>query len=355
MRTVLPIRFLLLLILLLASAACGSPTPEGPIPTPVELFAATLNPTRRASPTPRPIQSPTPRATLTLTPTTTSTPNPLQPTLYPADAPPQGTIAPDILTQVAPQVEVTLPPDSTLVGRSVEGRGIVARTFGRGSKPLLLIGGIHGGWEVNTVVLMNELITYFDENPDQIAPGLSLEIIPAANPDGLLRGRSPEGRLNANSVDLNRNWSCDWEAAATWQDRTVSGGEQPFSEPESAALADHILLTQPLAVIFYHSAAGGVFPGECEGDHGSQVFGHIYGEAAGYPSDGDWGYYTVTGDASNWVDLQSIPAITVELQTWTDTEFQRNLDGLMAVQCELARRLLDPATQRWAAAQCPGQ
>ena len=185
------IRPLILLALLLASAACGSPTPEGPLPTPLELFAATLNPTRRASPTPRPIQSPTPRPSATPPPTRTPTPNPLQPTLLAGDAPPQGTIDPALLTQVAPVVDATLPPDTTLVGRSVEGRGILSRTFGRGTHPLLLVGGIHGGWEVNTVVLMNELITYFADHPDAIAPGLAVEIIPAANPDGLPRGPQP--------------------------------------------------------------------------------------------------------------------------------------------------------------------
>ncbi len=342
-----------LFLLLFAAAGCvvqpADPlTPEAP----VELVTATPLPTRRPSPTPRPIHSPTPRPTITLTPTLTRTPNPRLPTLVSTDAPPPGTVDPALLTQVAPDSADHLPAGTTLIGRSAEGRAILARRFGSGSRALLLVGGTHGGWEVNSVVLMNELITYFAEHPEAVAPGLAIEIIPALNPDGLLRGRTAEGRLNAHSVDLNRNWSCDWSAEAIWQDRLVSGGEEPFSEPESAALADHILFSQPVAVLFYHSAAGGVFPGACEGDHGSQVLGRYYGEAAAYPYDAVWTSYDVTGDASNWVDGQGIASITVELQTWTESEFDRNLAGLMAIQCELARRQIDPTTQTWVSAHC---
>lgn len=343
------------LLLLFAAAGCGTPPPDPlTLEAPVELVTPTPPPTRRPSPTPHPIQSPTARPTATLTPTVTRTPNPRLPTLVSTDAPPPGTVDPALLTQVAPDAADHLPGGTSLIGRSVEGRAILARRFGQGTRALLLVGGTHGGWEVNTVVLMNELITYFAGQPEAVAPGLAIEIIPALNPDGLLRGRTPEGRMNARNVDLNRNWSCDWAAEAIWQDRTVSGGEQPFSEPESAALADHILFSQPVAVLFYHSAAGGVFPGACEGDHGSQVLGRYYGTAAAYPSDAAWTSYEVTGDASNWVDGQGIASITVELQTWTESEFDRNLAGIMAVQCELARRQIDPTTQRWVSVHCVG-
>jgi hypothetical protein len=201
---------------------------------------------------------------------------------------------------------------------------------------------------------MNRLIDHFTEEPESVAPGLSLVIIPALNPDGLAKGRTVDGRFNANGVDLNRNWSCEWSPDATWQDRRVDAGEEPFSEPETAALADYILLNPPAAVIFYHSAANGVFAGACNGDHGSQVLGHVYGRASTYPSDGAFTAYELTGEASNWVDGQGIPAIAVELQNWTDPEFERNLAGVMAVQCELARQAADDRTRDWVSAYCVG-
>ena len=170
-----------------------------------------------------------------------------------------------------------------------------------------------------------------------------------------MKGRTADGRFNANGVDLNRNWGCGWEPDAFWQDMRVDPGPEPFSEPESAALADYILVNAPTAVLFYHSAANGIFAGSCNGDHGSQTLGHVYGRAATYASDGRFDAYPVTGDASNWVDGQGIPSITVELQGWTDPEFERNLAGVMAVQCVLAERSTTPRAQAWAAEYCEVQ
>ncbi len=344
---------ILVLLLAVAGAGCQVFTPAPTLEAPIELISPTAPPTRRPSPTPRPIASPTPSPSPTTTPTATRPA--VQSVLALTDAPPPGTVPPELLTQVAPPETATLSPDVALVGRSVEGRAILARRLGSGPQQILLVGGIHGGFEVNTVALMNEVIAHFDANPQEIAPALSLIVIPAANPDGLLRGREAAGRFNAHSVDLNRNWACDWSPEAIWQDQAVDPGAEPFSEPETAALADYILLTQPVAVLFYHSAAGGVFPGACEGDHGSQVLGHIYGDAAGYPSDSTFDHYDVTGDASNWVDGQGIPAVTVELQSWTETEWERNYAGIMAVQCELARRLTAASARQWVADRCVGR
>jgi predicted deacylase len=342
----------LIAVVLIVSTACEVFSPAPTLRAPVELITPTPPPTRRPSATPRPIASPTPRPTSTATPTATHTPNPLLPTSMFADSPPQDTLEPVLLTQIAADMTATLMPQEILIGHSVENRRISAHQLGRGAKTILLVGGIHGGWEVNTVTLMNQAIAYFEENPQDIAPGLSLVIVPALNPDGVMRGRIDAGRFNGNGVDLNRNWACDWSSDAMWQDRRVNAGDVPFSEPESAALADYILLNPPRAVIFYHSAADGVFAGACNGDHGSQVLGHIYGAASNYPSDGRFSAYRVTGDASNWVDGQAIPSITVELQNWTDTEWSRNYAGIMAVQCEIVRSNGGTDSRQWASEHC---
>lgn len=342
----------LLIGLLLALTGCDALAPQPTPQAPIELTTPTASPTRRPSPTPRRILSPTPRPSATATPTASATPNPLftTPTL---EAPPDETLDPAILTQIALEQTATLAPNESLIGRSVEGRRIVAHRLGNGPQTILLVGGIHGGWESNTVTLANALVEHFQAELGEIAPDVTLVIVPALNPDGLVLGRTAEGRFNGAGVDLNRNWGCDWAIDATWQDVAVDPGDQPFSEPESAALADYILLNAPTAVIFYHSAANGVFAGACDGDHGSQTLGHVYGQAATYPSDGRFTAYRVTGDASNWVDGQGIPAITVELQSWTDPEFERNLAGVMAVQCHLAERNTDPAARDWVAENCP--
>jgi hypothetical protein len=58
---------------------------------------------------------------------------------------------------------------------------------------------------------------------------------------------------------LNRNWDYQWQMTATHGMRVVSAGSYPFSEPETAALRDFILLNDVELVIFYHSAMGVVF------------------------------------------------------------------------------------------------
>lgn len=196
----------------------------------------------------------------------------------------------------------------------------------------MLVGGIHGGYEGNTVTLVNELIEHFERTPDDVLPGISIILVPVANPDGLALGRQAEGRFNANRVDLNRNWGCEWSPDAVWRNQSVDPGPHAFSEPETQALAAFIREVQPAAAVFYHSAAEGVFAGECEGGHGSAILAAVIGEAAGYPYGEAFSAYLVTGTAASWVDGQGIPAVDLELSTTRSSEFQRNLLGVQAVQ-----------------------
>ena len=242
-----------------------------------------------------------------------------------------------MITQIA-----FVPSQAITIGYSVEGRAIIARRFGEGSRVLLLVGGMHGGWEANTVALMNELIAHFETRPEDVLPGMAVVLIPAINPDGLLRGRIPEGRFNANGVDLNRNWSCGWSAEAVWRNQRVNPGVTAFSEPETLALAEYIRGLQPAGVLFYHSAANGVYAGDCDSEiipADSQAMSAILGEAAGYDYGQPFTAYPVTGTAASWVDGQGIPSADVELQTSTDAEFERNLRGIMAVQRWLSEQL----------------
>ncbi len=231
-----------------------------------------------------------------------------------------------------PVSTATLPPDTTLVGLSVEGRAILSRSFGSGSKRILLVGGMHGGWEANTVTLINQLITHFESNPGDVLPDLMITLIPAANPDGLVQGREEAARFNANGVDLNRNWGCGWAEDAVWRGQAVNAGARPFSEPETQYIADYIRQIRPDTVLFYHSAAGGVYAGSCDGDHGSMLMSEILGQATGYTYGQPFTAYRVTGTAASWADGEGIPAADVELLSWTESEFERNLRGIRALQ-----------------------
>ncbi|MCB9455578.1 MAG: DUF2817 domain-containing protein [Anaerolineaceae bacterium] len=232
-----------------------------------------------------------------------------------------------------------IPADNTfLIGQSAGGRDILGWRFGQGDKILLLVGGIHGGFEGNTVTLVNELIAHFENTPEDVLPGISIILIPTANPDGLALGRQTEGRFNANGVDLNRNWGCEWSPDAVWRDEQVDPGPHAFSEPETQALAAFIRQLQPSAAVFYHAAAEGVFAGDCEGGHGSDQLAAVIGEAAGYAYGEEFSAYPVTGTAASWIDGQGIPAVDLELSTTRSSEFDRNLRGVLAVEAWLSGR-----------------
>lgn len=233
-----------------------------------------------------------------------------------------------------PRILGMLPDETFSFGQSSFGRVLTGYRIGTGDQIILLVGGIHGGWETNTVDLMREIIDYYQLNPATLDPALSLVVIPALNPDGIAKGRTLEGRFNDRRVDLNRNWGCGWQAEAYFRNQIVSAGEQPFSEPETAALSQLILTLNPAVVLFYHSAADGVFIGRCAGDDaGSDAMATIYGEATGYSYGASFSAYPVTGTAPSWVVSLGIPSADVELASSNSSEFDRNLRGLTALQC----------------------
>jgi hypothetical protein len=330
---------LLCLIILLSAGACQFTLvaeSADPLPTLAQLQPASARPTQ----TPRPIASaastPVPTAAWTAAPASLPT---RWITLSPAFVIEATAASPTSADVTAlPTVPPTLPPaaNTFLVGRSVQGRDILAWRLGTGDKILLIMGGIHGGFEANTVMLVNEFVTLFEGNPDNVLPGITLVLVPVINPDGLAQGRRLEGRFNANGVDLNRNWGCEWSPDSYFQQRKVDPGAHAFSEPETQALAQLVRDLQPAAVLSYHSAAHGVFAGSCEGGHGSLELAAVLGEAAGYPYGQPFSAYPVNGTAASWIDGQGIPAVDVELTGTRDSEFVRNLRGLMAVQRWLA-------------------
>jgi hypothetical protein len=244
-----------------------------------------------------------------------------------------------------PSATATISP-GRIIGYSSQARPIIAYEFGRGPINIVFIGGIHGGYEWNTILLAYRAIDYFQADPAAVPEAATLTIIPAANPDGqfLVTGREGRfaandvaedtiaGRFNGNDVDLNRNWACNWEATGLWRDRTVSGGSRPFSEPETRLLRDFLLEQEPALVVFWHSAANGVFASGCpEIFAPSLALARVYGEAAGYPIHERFTSYPITGDAADWLATQDIPAISVELRNHQDLDWTANLAGMLRV------------------------
>jgi LysM repeat protein len=231
-----------------------------------------------------------------------------------------------------------------IVGFSGQGRPLEVFSFGEGATDIVLVGGVHGGYEWNTVLLAYQMIDYFYGNQNQIPATVTLHIIPVANPDGLYLVTGQTGRFSASQVaappraarfngrgvDVNRNWSCGWSPSARWGGTRVDPGSEPFSEPETRALRDFFLETEPAAVIFWHSQANLVAPGRCGGDAGSAELAEVYGEASGYPP-GAFTAYELSGTASDWLNEQGVPAATVELADHENTASGQNLAGIFAL------------------------
>lgn len=139
--------------------------------------------------------------------------------------------------------------------------------------------------------------------------------------------------MNADSVDLNRNFDCHWAATSTWQNKPESAGTAAFSEPEARALRDFIAKDAPVAVAFWHSASGTVYASECGKGvlPGTLAVMNAYARAAGYKTSAVFDAYPITGDSEGWLASIGIPAVTVELTTHTGVEFDKNLAGMKAV------------------------
>jgi len=238
----------------------------------------------------------------------------------------------------------------TVVGSSVDGRDIVAYHYGAGDKEILFVGGIHGGYSWNTALVGYEMMDYLETNPEVIPENLKITVVPVLNPDGLeavvgTEGRfsaadvpSSEaatvvGRFNANDVDINRNFDCDWQADAVWQSKEVSGGTKAFSEPEAKAIADYVADADPVAVVVYYSAAGGVFASNCHDGVLPETteITNVYAKASGYPAYQSFDFYATTGDMVNWLAKKGVPGISVLLTNHSDVEWSKNKAGLKAL------------------------
>ncbi len=245
---------------------------------------------------------------------------------------------------------------TTVLGTSVEGRAITAYNYGSGDTRLLFVGGIHGGYEYNTTLVAYEMMDYLEANPSVIPANVTVSIIPVLNPDGLAsvvqkEGRftlsdvpndqsaTVPGRFNANGVDLNRNFACDWQSTGTWQSQEVDGGTSAFSEPESAAMRDYIAAYRPAAVVAWYSAANGVFASNCHEDILPETLAitNAYADASGYPAYETYDFYEITGDMMNWLARENIPAISVLMKTHTEVEADMNRKGLEALLSYYAR------------------
>jgi len=225
-------------------------------------------------------------------------------------------------------------PRPTVIGFSLAGRPIEVYTFGAGEREYLIVAGIHGGYEWNTIALANELITQITEHPEMIATDATLYIIRNMNPDGEARAHGVDGRVNNNGVDLNRNfpaenWTTEWDRDGCWIYRPTSGGLYAGSEPETRTVMSFIKAHKIDAMISYHSAALGIFPGGVPWEEPSKQFAKALSKATRYPYPPVDTGCEYTGTLADWAVENGVGvAVDMELRSHTETDFNENLKAL---------------------------
>jgi predicted deacylase len=219
-----------------------------------------------------------------------------------------------------------------VIGYSVQGRPLEVYTFGSGERERMIVAGIHGGDEWNTITLANQLIQYLDQNSNDLPDDIKLYILPNLNPDGEARAHNKYGRLNHNGVDLNRNfpvnWQMDWDRSGCWNSLPTSGGTGPGSEAETQALMNFIRERDIQALISYHSAALGIFPGGLPWDENASRLAQSLAQVTSYrfpPLDTGCTY---SGTLADYAVANGITAVDLELTNHIDTDFDQNLQAL---------------------------
>lgn len=133
-----------------------------------------------------------------------------------------------------------------VLGYSVDNRPIVAWVIGpRHARRSVLVVGSIAGDEPGGIAVANLLAS------QPAVPGVRLWLIPDLNPDGAARGT----RVNADGVDLNRNFPFRWRHLGAPGNRFYSG-PRSSSEPESRAFEAFIRRTRPGLAIWLHQPYG---------------------------------------------------------------------------------------------------
>jgi protein MpaA len=157
--------------------------------------------------------------------------------------------------------------------------------------------------------------------------GLDLWLIPDMNPDG----RAANTRVNADHVDLNRNFPWHWRRHGK-RGNPMYSGPAPLSEPESRAVYALFEGLEPRLVVWYHQPYGVV--DESGGDPAleglyAQIVGMPFTELRRYP-----------GSATSWVNhaIKRATSFVVELPLGNLS--RRNAERHALAFLEVARRMI---------------
>ena len=154
-------------------------------------------------------------------------------------------------------------PDVELisVGETVEHRPLVTILAGNRENMIGCMGNVHAGESGAEICLTT--LRYILENHPDLLQKTGIAVLPSVNAD--MREEMATGapwylRINKNYVDINRNFSVDWDEVthgygiSSDDPRSVTyRGRYPESEPETKAIMKFAELINPKIILSYHA------------------------------------------------------------------------------------------------------
>ncbi len=208
--------------------------------------------------------------------------------------------------------ECNLPELSASGGYSTQGFPILLKEYPPrpGKKPkgrVLLVGGTHGD-ELAAISIVFKWMHTLEKHHSGL---FHWHVAPLLNPDGALIKK--QTRMNANGVDLNRNFSSPGApvdaALQYWRVKTRRNlrrypGEHPLSEPETQWLKQEIETFKPDVIIAVHAPYSLVDYDAPNRSNAPERIGYLYKNLMG----------TYPGSLGNYAGMHlGIPVITLEL------------------------------------------
>jgi len=203
--------------------------------------------------------------------------------------------------------------------KSEQDRDIYLFEQGKGESTTLILAALHGD-EQNTFHLAVKLTNSIFAKPELING--RVVIVPVINPDGLLRNE----RINANEVDINRNFPTqNWRPI--YEKYKYNPGYEAGSEKETQAVMELINLYQPDKMIVIHADLHVLNydgPAKDLALNMAEYNGYRIESNIGYPTPGSLGTYA-------GVEAR-IPTVTLELPDNSPEEaWEQNFKALIQV------------------------
>ena len=234
------------------------------------------------------------------------------------------------------------------IGKSVEGRDILALRVGNGKKEILMDGSLHAREHMTTNVLL-EMIDEYSlayvrgskfSNIDvrKTLDTTKIWFVPMMNPDGVtlvqggvnavvskasvtkINGSANVARWKANirGVDLNRNFEGGWAQKSSAKVPSFKNfkGYSVFSEPEARALRDFVAKHQFKAYVSYHSSGQVIYWFHFQNATNlkrDKAFAQKMGNITGYSLMAPL-YLPGSGASTDWfIQTYKKPALTMEI------------------------------------------